>query len=392
MPWVWRVIIGWEMAEESDQERTEPASPRRLEKAREEGQVPRSRELSTFAVLMAGGGVLWAMGNTLSTAMGELVRDGFSFDASLTADPADMLTRLSRQATDAILALSPVLLLLLAVALLTPMLLHGWLFSAKAIVPKFNRLNPLSGIKRMVSISGMVELGKAVAKVILLGAVAVWLFFANSEAIFSLSQESLPLAVEHLGHLVGKGFLLISGAMLVVVLIDVPFQIWNHHKELRMSREDLRQELKETDGDPMIKAQIRARQREVARRRMMAEIPNADVVVTNPTRYAVALKYSDGEMRAPRVVAKGTDLVAAKIREIAAEHKVPTLEAPPLARALYRHTELGDEIPSTLYAAVAEVLAYVFQLRHYRQAGGMAPEMPRELQVPRELDPLGAAQ
>lgn len=354
--------------------------------------MPRSRELSTFAVLMAGGGVLWAMGNTLSTAMGELVRDGFSFDASLTADPADMLTRLSRQATDAILALSPVLLLLLAVALLTPMLLHGWLFSAKAFAPKFDRLNPLSGIKRVVSISGMVELGKAVAKVILLGAVAVWLFFANSEAIFSLSQESLPLAVGHLGHLVGKGFLLISGAMLVVVLIDVPFQIWNHHKQLRMSREDLRQELKETDGDPMIKAQIRARQREVARRRMMAEIPNADVVVTNPTHYAVALKYSDGEMRAPRVVAKGTDLVAAKIREIAAEHKVPTLEAPPLARALYRHTELGDEIPSTLYAAVAEVLAYVFQLRHYRQAGGVAPEMPTALQVPRELDPLGAAQ
>lgn len=375
------------MAEESDQERTEPASPRRLEKAREEGQVPRSRELSTFAVLMAGGGVLWAMGGSLGASMGDIVRDGMSFDASLAGDPGNMLILLSQQATDAVLALLPVFLLLAAVALLTPMLLHGWLFSAKAFFPDFKRMDPLTGIKRMVSLNGLVELAKAVAKVSLLGAVAVWLFLADSEAFFHLPQESLPLASVHMGHLLGKAFLLISAALLIVVLVDVPFQIWNHRKELRMTREDMRQEIKETDGDPMIKAQIRARRREIARRRMMAEIPNADVVVTNPTHYAVALKYSDGEMRAPRVVAKGADRVAEKIREIAAEHEVPLLEAPPLARALYRHTELGDEIPAALYAAVAEVLAYVFHLRHYRQAGGVAPAAPTDLQVPPELDP-----
>lgn len=379
------------MADESDQERTEPASPRRLEKAREEGQVPRSRELSTFAVLMAGGAVLWSMGQTLGSSMGNIVRSGMSFDASLMADPMSIVSRLSVQTVDALLTFGPVLLVLVLVALFAPMSLHGWLFSTKALMPDFKRVNPASGIKRMVSLNGLVELGKAIAKVSLLGIVAFWMFRSNSEAIFTLSMEDLPIASEHAGNLIGKSFLMISGAMIIVVLIDVPFQLWNHHKQLRMSREDLRQELKETDGDPQIKAQIRARQREIARRRMMAEIPNADVVVTNPTHYAVALKYSEGMMRAPRVVAKGADLVAARIREIAAEHNVPTLEAPPLARALFRHTELGDEIPSQLYAAVAEVLAYVFQLRHYRKEGGMAPSMPAELPVPRELDPLQVA-
>ena len=375
------------MSESSDLERTEPASPRRLEKAREEGQVVQSRELATFVVLMVGGGTLWALGNALSTGMAQLVRSGMMFDASLIADPERLISRLSSQTMEAVTVFAPLLLLLVAAALASPMLLRGWLFSAKAVTPDFNRLNPLSGIKRMLSLNGLVELLKAIAKVSLLGAVAVWLIWSRRETIFSLGMETIPAATQHLGDLIGRGFLLIAGAMIFVVIADVPFQIWNHHKKLKMTKEELRQEARESEGDPQLKARIRQQQREISRRRMMAEIPHADVVVTNPTHYAVALKYSDGEMRAPRVVAKGADLVAARIREIAAENGVPTLEAPPLARALYRHTELGDEIPAALYAAVAEVLAYVFQLRHYRSAGGYAPSMPSDLPVPRELDP-----
>ena len=189
------------------------------------------------------------------------------------------------------------------------------------------------------------------------------------------------------GSLLWSSFLALMGGMLVIVLVDVPFQLWEHNKKLKMTKEEVRKEAKETEGDPQVKGRIRSMQREMARRRMMAEIPKADVVVTNPTHYAVALRYSENGMKAPIVVAKGSHLLAARIREIAAEHNVPVLEAPPLARALYKHTDLGQTIPAVLYTAVAEVLAYVYQLRRYQQLGGKQPELPQELPVPQELDP-----
>ncbi len=379
------------MAEESDQERTEAPSPQRLEKAREDGQVPQSRELATFVVLMTGGAALWMMASGLGQAMSQIVRGGLQFQPAIARDSAYVMAQLSSQFFDAALALAPFLALVLIAALASPLLLRGWLFSTKALAPDFKRLNPLSGIKRMFSSQGLVELVKSLAKVGLLGGVAVWLIWSNLDALFSLSLESPPLAIQHMGDLIGKVFLLASGAMIFIVVLDLPYQLWSYYNKLKMTKEQLRQESKESEGDPHVKARIRAQQREVARRRMMAEIPSADVVVTNPTHYAVALKYSEGKMRAPRVVAKGADAVAAKIRELAAEHKVPLLEAPPLARALFRHTELGDEIPATLYAAVAEVLAYVFQLRHFQQAGGAYPNTPTALPVPPELDPLNAS-
>jgi flagellar biosynthesis protein FlhB len=186
-------------------------------------------------------------------------------------------------------------------------------------------------------------------------------------------------------------FISIVSSLVVIALMDAPYQMWHYANKLKMTREEVRQEAKESDGDPHVKAKIRQLQREMAKRRMMSEVPTADVVVTNPTHYAVALKYTDGKMRAPTVVAKGADEVAAKIRELAAEHNVPLLEAPPLARALYSHAELGDEIPEGLYTAVAEVLAYVFQLRAYKTNGGSCPEIPADLEVPPQLDPLNPA-
>ncbi len=379
------------MAEESDQERTEAPSPQRLEKAREEGQVPQSRELATFVVLMTSGAALWMMAGGLAQTLSTIVRGGLQFEPAIARDSSYVMAQLSDQFTTAALALAPFLGLVVVAALASPLLLRGWLFSTKAIMPDFKRLNPLSGIQRMFSTQGLVELVKSLAKVGLLGAVAVWLIWSNLDAIFALGMEEPNGAIQHMGDLIGKVFLLASGAMIFIVVLDLPYQLWSYFSKLKMSKEELRQEAKESEGDPHIKARIRAQQREAARRRMMSEVPTADVVVTNPTHYAVALKYSEGKMRAPRVVAKGADAVAARIRELAAENRVPLLEAPPLARALFRHTELGDEIPATLYAAVAEVLAYVFQLRHFQQVGGAYPEAPTALPVPPELDPLQAS-
>jgi flagellar biosynthetic protein FlhB len=378
------------MAEESDQERTEAPSPQRLEKAREDGQVPQSRELATFVVLMTGGATLWMMASGLGQTLSHIVRSGLQFNPGIARDSSHVMAQLSNQFFEAALALAPFLALVVIATLASPLLLRGWLFSTKAIMPDFKRLNPLSGIKRVISSQGLVELVKSLAKVGLLGGVAFWLIWSNLGAIFSLSLETPSQAIQHMGDIIGRVFLLASGAMIFIVVLDLPYQLWSYYNKLKMTKEQLRQESKESEGDPHIKARIRAQQREVARRRMMAEIPTADVVVTNPTHFAVALKYSEGKMRAPRVVAKGADAVAARIRELAAEHKVPLLEAPPLARALFRHTELGDEIPATLYAAVAEVLAYVFQLRHFQQVGGAYPDAPTALPVPPELDPLQA--
>jgi flagellar biosynthetic protein FlhB len=240
----------------------------------------------------------------------------------------------------------------------------------------------------VVSTHSLVELGKALGKTVLVGYVAWIVVRGKQEAVMALALEPLNVGSAHLGQLLLQCFMLIVAALVAIAAVDVPYQLWQHASKLKMTREELRQEAKESEGNPEIKAKIRATQREMARRRMMAEIPTADVVVTNPTHYAVALKYTEGKMGAPRVVAKGADEVAARIRELAAEHKVPMLEAPPLARALFRHAELGDEIPETLYTAVAEVLAYVFQLKAHASHGGLRPTAPSALEVPPGMDPL----
>lgn len=378
------------MAEGSDQEKTEAPSPQRLEKSREDGQVVQSRELATFVILMVGGSALWMMASGLGQTLSHIVKGALQFNPGIARDSSHVMAQLSNQFFEAAFALAPFLGLMVLATLASPLMLRGWMFSTKALAPKFDRMNPMSGIKRMFSSQGLIELVKALGKAGLLGGVAAWLIWTNLDGIFSLSLESPSLAIQHMGDLIGKIFLTVSGTMIFIVAIDLPYQLWSHHNKLKMTKEELRQEAKESEGDPHLKARIRSQQREVARRRMMSEIPTADVVITNPTHYAVALKYSEGKMGAPRVVAKGADEVAARIRALASEHNVPLLEAPPLARALFRHTELGDEIPATLYAAVAEVLAYVFQLRHFQQVGGAYPNVPTSLPVPPELDPLQA--
>ena len=375
------------MAEDSDLEKTEQPSQRRLDQAREEGQVARSRELSTFAVLWAGGAGLWVMGSTLSAQLTKVLRDGLTLDTKLAFHSDMLLPRLYTLSMETLVAFLPFLLLLLATAALSPLLLNGWMFSMKPLMPNFSKLNPASGIGRMFSTHGLVELAKAIGKSLVVGGVGAWAIWHNKDAVMLLVAQPVAASIPHLGYLMWMSFAAIMGGMLLIVAVDVPFQLWEHSSKLKMTKEEVRQEAKESEGDPQVKGRIRSMQREMARRRMMAEIPTADVVVTNPTHYSVALRYSEGGMKAPVVVAKGSHFLAARIKEIAIANNVPILEAPPLARALHKHTELGQAIPEALYTAVAEVLAYVYQLRRHRQGGAAKPEEPRDLPVPPQLDP-----
>jgi len=367
------------MSEESDLEKTEPASQRRLEKAREEGQVARSRELSTLILLGGATAGILSTADSVGASMQLALQKGLHFERGIGYDTSRMLAQVGAMVFDALLAVVPLLGVFMVAALIGPMALGGWLVSTKALAPNFNKLNPLAGIGRMFSTQSLAELTKALAKSVLIGGVAY-------KVVMALMAQPASAALPQMASLVAHDFALIVAALFVVALIDVPYQLWSHYRKLRMSKEDLRQEHKESEGDPHIKSQIRRRQQQMAKRRMMAEVPKADIVVTNPTHFAVALKYVDGDMRAPRVVAKGVDRVALRIRELAKEHKVAVLEAPPLTRALYKNTKLGQEIPVGLYTAVAEVLAWVYRLKRWESEGGDAPREPSELPIPPELE------
>ncbi len=375
------------MAEESDLEKTEEASPKRLEKAREEGDVPRSRELAACAVLFAAGLSLMMLQQPLNTALKESLKSGLQFDRTMAFDPVTLLMKSSHTVMDLLIAFAPLALILLAVAIASPVLVGGWVFSNKAYMPQFGRLNPLRGIGNMFSKNALAELIKSIGKAFIVSIVAYWVVSSDMEPIMSLSNMPIEAGISEVSDLMMTGFLTIVAALIFIAAMDVPYQLYHYAEKHKMTKEEVKQESKETDGNPEIKGKIRQQQREMARRRMMSKIPTADVVITNPTHYAVAVKYQEEGMSAPIVVAKGADAVALKIREIAKEHKIVTLESPKLARALYAHTELDQEIPEALYAAVAEVLAYVFQLRIFKQQGGFQPEAPKTLPVPDALDP-----
>ncbi len=377
------------MAENSDLERTEPASSRRLEQAREEGQIPHSRELSSFLVLMAGTAGLWTLGPGLAGSIATIVRRGLTVDRNAAFDSEALPHFFLSMTGDALLALIPFFLVLIGAALATPFLLGGFNFSTKAFSPDFTRMSPLKGLGRMFSVNSVAELVKAVLKSLLVASVSVWVMMHQQEAVFSLIGQPIDVGLQSVGQVLIFSALVIVSSLALIAAIDVPYQLWQYYSRLRMTKEEAKQEFKELEGDPQVKGRIRSMQRERARQRMMSAVPKAQVVVTNPTHYAIALQY-DEHHPAPRVVAKGAGLIAQKIREIAQANGVPLLEAPPLARALFRHTEIGDLIPPTLYRAVAEVMAYVYQLNHYVANGGFAPVTPADLPVPSELDP-GAA-
>lgn len=375
------------MADGSDLERTEPASQRRIEQAREDGHVPQSRELSTFLVLIAAVVAIWVSSNWLTSHMTELMRDGLSFGHTQAFRQDLMMSTLVRLCWKALESLAPFFVVVMVAAVAAPICMGGLVFSNKSFQLDLSRVNPISGLQRVMSLSGLAELVKGILKSVLIGGVGYWVLWAHRQEILGLMSMPLQSGMGLFAHLILLSSLLVVASLGFVAAADVPFQLWQYYDKLKMTKEELKQELKEQEGDPQIKARIRARQREMAKRRMMEAVPKADVVVTNPTHYAVALKYESDAMGAPKVVAKGADYVAQAIRELAQEHHVPLLEAPPLARALYHHTKVDDQIPAALYTAVAEVMAYVYRLNHFLSQGGLPPETPHDLPVPADLDP-----
>ncbi|MCA8355329.1 flagellar biosynthesis protein FlhB [Burkholderia cepacia] len=374
------------MADESDLDKTEAATPRRREKAREEGQVARSRELASFALLAAGFYGAWLLAGPSGGHLQAMLRGAFLFDRATAFDTNRMLSAAGSASLEGFAALLPLLALTGVAALLAPMALGGWLISQKTFELKFDRLNPISGLGRIFSIQGPIQLGMSLAKTLVVGVIGGVAIWRSKDELLGLAMQPLGVALPDALHVVAVCCGTTVAGMLVVAALDVPYQIWQYNKKLRMTKEEVKREHRENEGDPHVKGRIRQQQRAIARRRMMAAVPKADVVVTNPTHFAVALQYTDGEMRAPKVVAKGVNLVAARIRELAAEHNVPLLEAPPLARALYHNVELEREIPGSLYSAVAEVLAWVYQLKRFRSEGGAFPAVPVDLDVPADLD------
>ncbi|MFM0338744.1 flagellar biosynthesis protein FlhB [Paraburkholderia fungorum] len=379
------------MAEDSDLEKTESATPRRLQKAREEGQIVRSRELSTFALLAAGFYGAWGMSGHIGEHLQNMLRAAFTFDHAGAFETRRMMIGAGAAGREGLYALLPILGFTGAAALFAPMALGGWQLSAKGLEPKFNRLNPVAGLGKIFSINGPIQLGMSLAKTLVVGIIGGTAVWNRREEILALATQPVHLALANTLHLIAVCCGMTVAGMFIVAALDVPYQLWQFHKKLRMTKEEVKREHRESEGDPHVKGRIRQQQRAIARRRMMTQVPKADVVVTNPTHFAVALQYTDGEMRAPKVVAKGVNLVAARIRELAKENNVPLLEAPPLARALYHNVDLNREIPGPLYGAVAEVLAWVYQLRRFRTEGGEAPVAPTDFDVPADLDKGGVS-
>lgn len=373
-------------ADHSSQERTLEPSARRLEQARREGQIPRSRYLAHLLVLGAAALALLLLAPAAIAGLRALLARALTFDAAALQAPLPL--RLAEVVAQAAWTAAPILLLLALAALAAPLAVGGWLFAPQLAAPKFERLDPLAGVKRMFSPAAAVELAKVLLVAVLLAVVGFGYVAARLPEFAALAQQDLASALRHAGWLALLAFAALVATVAAAAAIDVPYQILQYRRRLRMTPEEARREQKESEGDPHLKARIRSAQREIARRRMMAAVPKADVVVTNPTHFAVALKYLEGRHRAPVVVAKGADALAQKIRDLAREHAVPQLEAPALARALYRHVQVGEEIPAALYAAVAQVLAYVYQLRRYAAGAGQRPQPPVDLAVPAELDPL----
>lgn len=368
------------MAEEqTGQERTEPPTERRKEEARKKGQVPRSRELNTMLSLLITGVGLWILGGGLIDGLFAITTSGFSVDRNTAFDTDQLPVHFMHMAVSAILTLAPLFAVTVVAALAGPMIMGGWSFSLQAMAFKLEKLDPVKGLGRVFSVKGLLELVKALLKFLMLMTVAYFLIMSFERQILTLSALTPGEASSRVVVMLVTSLIVLSSAMVLIVMFDVPFELWNFNKQLRMTRQEVRDEMKETDGRPEVKQRIRTLQREVSQRRMMQDVPTADVVITNPTHYSIALAYADGS-GAPKVVAKGRDLIALQIRTIANEHEVPLYEAPPLARALYASAEVGDEIPSDLYLAVARVLAYLFQLRRSRPTDYVP--RPLDLDIP----------
>jgi|688.fasta_scaffold20922_5 flagellar biosynthetic protein FlhB len=364
------------MAENEGSEKTERATPKRLEEARKKGQVPRSADLSAAIVSLIGAGFLYLFGAGAANEMLSVMRDGLSV-TSVDLMQSDVLLRhTADQFVHGFLAVVPLMGALVLAAVAAPALIGGWNFSSEALAFKGERINPLAGIGRMFSVRSLVELIKAIGKFVFVGGIGCIVVWLQSEALMGLARQPIEVAILEATKITAYASLLMAASLGLIAIIDAPFQLWRFGEDMKMSRDDVRQEMKESDGSPENKSRIRSVQSALSRGRMMQDVPKANVVITNPTHYAVALRYDEKKNGAPVVIAKGADEVAAKIRELAAANGVPLVSAPPLARALFRYVDLGREIPAALYVAVAQILTYVWQLRQATRYGTTVPTLP----------------
>lgn len=373
------------MAEDSGQDKTEEPTAKRLADARKKGQVPRSKELDTFVSLITSAVLFIFMGGYIAHGLTEIMVQQFRLSREDIFDPVSPVSHFSRDVFDALFLIMPIGLILVVAALLTPMMMGGWNFSSEAIQPKLSKFNPIKGLKKIFGVQGIVELIKAIIKVVLIFVVAWILFDIYRNDLMQLNNLEVDKAIYRIADIITFSLLMMSATLLLVVMIDVPYQLWNNKRQLKMTKQEVKDENKESEGSPEVKGRIRRAQMEIAQRRMMEEVPKADVIVTNPSHFAVALKYDQNGSGAPILVAKGTDLIAAQIRNVAVGVDVPLVAAPPLARALYYSTELNEEIPQGLFLAVAQILAYVFQLKAATENGWDKPYPPTDLQVPDEF-------
>lgn len=372
------------MAEDSG-DREEEATEKRKRDAREKGQVPRSKELGSASVLVSSAIGLIVFGPLIGSHFLNVMRKSFSLSHKAIYDPAMMASAFVDSMLHMVISIVPFMLLVAVLGFIGSGILGGFNFSWQAMQPKFSKLNPMSGFKRMFGPNALMELMKAITKFSVVAAVAFIVLYNQFDKVLSLPWIEPHVAIMEGLKILGWSAFIIAFSIILVVAFDVPYQLYSHAKQLRMTKQEIKDEYKETEGKPEVKGKIRQMQREMSQRRMMGDVPTADVVITNPTHYAVALVYDPKQKGAPKVVAKGVDFIAEQIKKVAIANQVEMLELPPLARSIYHTTEIGHEIPGGLYVAVAQVLAYVFQLRDFRKGKQKRPKKPKNIEIPQEL-------
>ncbi|MCS3470314.1 flagellar biosynthetic protein FlhB [Pseudomonas sp. JUb42] len=374
------------MAEnENGQDKTEDPTDKRVRDSREKGEIVRSKELSNLVLMIAGTWGLLVFGAGIAQMFMTVMRTSFTISREMIMDHTYMTRFLLAAVKEALIAMQPFMLTMVLAALIGPILLGGWMFTTSALAPNFARMNPLPGLKRMVSVNALIELLKSTAKFCIILAVAVVVLRKDQKDLMAIGYEPLEQAIIHCLQVVGWSALWMACGLIIIAAVDVPFQIYEGHKKLLMTKQEIRDEHKDSDGRPEVKQRIRQLQQELSQRRMLSSIPDADVIITNPTHFAVALKYDPEKGGAPMLLAKGTDFIALKIREIGAQHQVLILESPALARSIYYSTELDQEIPAGLYLAVAQVLAYVYQIRQFHAGRGKRPTPLGDISIPPDL-------
>lgn len=377
--------------ESNSQDRNLPATERKLRKAVEDGQVTRSRDLSHLAVVGVGAVAMVALAPFMFDRLRLHMARQLSFDAAAVIEPQTMVDRLQDMALSGLMGSTVFALIILVAVVLSNVAVGGWVNSSKPLVPDLNRIDPIAGFGRMFTKDKLAEVGKMLLIVVALSVIGSVYLGTTMQPLASLVMQPSVAALQYMSDWLTTGMGLMLALMLVVAAIDVPLQKFLHRSRLKMSHQEFKQEHKESEGSPHVKGRLRQRQRELSQSGSVAAVPRADFVVMNPTHFAVAIRYDEQTMRAPQVISKGADLVAMRIRDLARAHAIPVLHSPMLARALYAHSEIGQDIPSALYTAVAQVLAYVYRLRAALRGDAAMPGEPPEPEVPPELDPLAAA-